>query len=574
MLLVRERPQLRLHATISTPNGNYYRWGPDEHVVGRSSSGLGFGTTMPGGFDQAGLVLPRNPSFAYQDLQELSTVTIRGAGGRVAWQGRMESTPRTSGDQMAISPGLVGWQAHLDDDTSARMIYVDTAFGSWQGITNTRKIFLTSHAIDGDDADTGPDWSTYQPAMVLTITGAWNRQHVCEAWYDAKGLPIAALQYAWKINNLVNAGDANWSWNAGLSSDDNFSGTDFAAPPASGGLRAAGPGAGTLTATVMSRLWAAIQLNYGVAAGAEGSNYQLFWTLLGIIGTHTCPIYQTTPVSYATTPGQTVTVPAGPGVLCSDVEAHAVGTWAPKLRFSTGVNGTIKPSGFVIRQLVFSDPTTASAIIKGANQYELRDWAVWEGPTYYSNDYGQRGRKWKARVHEANLQETGPQASRLFNGVVVTFQDWAGISRTVGPPNSNANFIDATLVDPDPGNPANELGIKKWAHVEMQTGTPAAAIQTGGQFLKYQKLVDTSGQATLTGHVEDADTGVWHPAWAVRAGDVIMFPDAGDFSYRRIVKTAYDDSGKQNALQLDAPPDGMQELLERLSIVLTPTGFS
>ena len=43
----------------------------------------------------------------------------------MAWQGRLERAPRVSGDQMAVSPAAVGWQAHLEDDKSAVEIYVD-----------------------------------------------------------------------------------------------------------------------------------------------------------------------------------------------------------------------------------------------------------------------------------------------------------------------------------------------------------------------------------------------------------------------------------------------------------------
>ncbi len=80
---------------------------------------------MPGGFEQAALTLPRKPGIDYPDLTEFSKVTIRGAGGKIAWQGRLETTPRTSGDQLAISPGLTGYQAALADNNAAREIYID-----------------------------------------------------------------------------------------------------------------------------------------------------------------------------------------------------------------------------------------------------------------------------------------------------------------------------------------------------------------------------------------------------------------------------------------------------------------
>jgi len=97
----------------------------------------------------------------------------------------------------------------------------------------------------------------------------------------------------------------------------------------------------------------------------------------------------------------------------------------------------------------------------------------------------------------------------------------------------------------------------------MGTGTFNGAIQLGQKFLQLQKQLDSSGQATLTGHVQDTHR-IWWPAWEVRAGDQIIFADVNDAKYRRIVNTSYEHSTVTNTLQLDAPPDSMQALLERL----------
>ena len=107
MLLVRELPPLRLHATVDTPNGSHYRWGPDEPDPSNVASGITFSTTMPGGFDQANLTLARDPAVGYQDMQQLSMVRIRGVGNRIAWEGRMETEPQSSGDQMTDRKSVV-----------------------------------------------------------------------------------------------------------------------------------------------------------------------------------------------------------------------------------------------------------------------------------------------------------------------------------------------------------------------------------------------------------------------------------------------------------------------------------
>jgi hypothetical protein len=564
-ILVRERPPLRLHATISTPAGGYYAWSPDAHLPSRAMSGLSFSTAMPGGFDQANLVLTRDPSFDYNDLQELSTVTIRGAGGRTVWEGRMETAPRTSGDQMSISPGLVGWQAHLSDNASARQIYCDIDLSNWLGASAQRKINLTNAKIDEDDGSSGPDWTTSKPALVTGWGSSWTRAHVSELWYDAKGLPIKTVNFT--TNNppdnvgayVINPGDANWNYVAILATDDVATAYNSTANLLTAGVRT-----GTISAPDSSRKWALLQLIYNPAAGNDGVNYAIYWTQMVVLGVHTVPYVIPAGVSDVTFCG----------MLASSLEVDILRNWAPRLAFTTtGASPSIRPSTFLIPQVRWLDMTTPAAMVKEVNQYELRDWAVWEGPTYYSNAFNARGRFWQARVRTSQLSDTGPQASRLFNGVVVTYTDVTGVSRSVGPVGSGAAVTDAGLSDPDPLNPVNELGIRKWAQLSMQTSVAAAAIQVGTRFLQYQKLLNTAGQATLVGHVQDMN-GNWWPTDTVRAGDQISFVDANDFSFRRIVSTSFDDTSKTNTIQLDSPPDGMQALLERFAAQLTPSGFS
>jgi hypothetical protein len=263
------------------------------------------------------------------------------------------------------------------------------------------------------------------------------------------------------------------------------------------------------------------------------------------------------------------------GFYASDIAVHAVGKWAPKIAI-----GRITQTSFLIKQMAFLEPTTAAEIIKQATRFELPDWAVWEGPAFYMNPRGERGNKWKARIGPAQLQETGPQISRLWNGVVVQYTDAAGNARTVGPPGfagGSTETEDTLLQDSSAENPLNnskgEAIVRKWALLTMGTSSREGAKKVGRIFLAESRQLDRSGQATLTGHVEDRN-GTWWPAWMVRAGDEISFVDAAEPAYRRIVSTSYNDGGKQNQLQLEQPPDSLQALLERLSVALVPLGLS
>jgi hypothetical protein len=64
-----------------------------------------------------------------------------------------------------------------------------------------------------------------------------------------------------------------------------------------------------------------------------------------------------------------------------------------------------------------------------------------------------------------------------------------------------------------------------------------------------------------------------HPYWAPRAGDEIAFVDASDKSYRRIIRTEKDHDSRTVSFDLDAPPEGLAQLLERLGVVLVPLGI-
>lgn len=560
-LTVRERAPLRLHVTIDTPSGRSFRWGRDETDAQNAVGDLTFSSTAPGGFEQASASLARRIVHDFPDLEELSTVTIRGAGGEVAGEYRLEGSPRQWGQQSGVQPQLNGWQNHLQDDNSAREIYLDCEQTRFQGASVQRKLNLLGSSIDTDDPSNTPDATTGEPALATQFAGGWGREHDCEAWYDANGIDLGHLYYAWKVGAITST-DTNWFWQAFLSTNDVVGAADL-----SGNLRGAGPGTGVVNASGAGKKFAAAQLVYLAADPSStdgGITYTVYWTYLGVVGRHGLPIQGT------------LTATGGIGLLASDVIAHAVGAWAPKLAFTTGADGTIQPTSFVIPQLAFPDPTTVSAIIQQAASFELLDWFVWENKTFWLNEQGDypRARHWRARTGPAQLQDTGPQISQIYNGVIVQFTDGGGVTRSVGPPGSGCNVEDASLADADPLNPANEAGIRRYPPpLQMGIGEAGGAINVGVRFLQEQKQINTSGNATLTGHVED-DRGVLWPYWKVRGGDTVEFVDAADTSPRRIVRAEPNDASKSVGVSLDAPPDGMQQLLARLGVKFAAAGIS
>jgi len=566
-----ERPPLRLIGEVEMPGGLFQRWAEDDDDPGDIPGNLTFSTTMPGGFETGATSLPRTIARNYSDVGEFITVRWKGVGGQIAYEGRIQSSPRDVSDQQTISPEIVGWQAHLDDDSSAREIYIDTDFNQWQPQSLQKKI-NDAPTMDYEDATVGPDPGPATspgsglPALITQLSGPWSRHRTCRAMYDSRGIPIGSIGFAWNRkepvgSTLVDPSNTNWTWNLWVSDDD----VNFTNIEASANQRVAfgaGPGTGTLTSgSQYQHMFAFVQLDYGTSGGTS-STYGINWTNLSVMGTSGIPIQGA------------VSAVGGLGVLASDVIMNALSRWAPKIGFSTGVLGTITPTSFSIPQCAFPDPTTVSNIISEVIKFDLQDWAVWEGPTFFLQPWGSGGRFWQSRVREAQLQDAGPSVDRSYNGVVVTYTDALGIARSVGPPGSSCQYTDSSLFDPDPMNPCNLAGIvRNSPPFSLGTADIFTAIATGARYLQELKQKSTAGSASLVGYIEDSTTGLEWPAWMVRAGDWISFLDAANTDFRRITRTSYDDATKTNALTLDAPPDDMQALLERTNVRLLRAGL-
>lgn len=554
---VRERPPVRVHLTGVTPGGREFRWGRDDRDPANVPSALQWSDTMPGGFDRLTCTLPRKPGLDYGDLVPLSTLTVRGAGAESLGEYRLERAPRVSGEQMSVTPEAKGWQAHLEDDRSVSMPYIDRDLSRWTGPGAQRRLNLINSGQPHQN-DASQAWDGSAAALALSVSGAWpaSPRPVCEAWYDAgAGNTIGgifAIFDGWA--------DGAFALYVRVASDPVVS-----AEESSGDIYTASSGAVDFAPTARHR-YGVLDWLYTAAGGADGTTFQVSLRALYVKGSHNLPLR-----FGATTYPETA---FSAGYLASDIVAHAVGRWAPLLRFSTGANGTIQPSSFVIPQAAFHDRTTVASIIDATGRYEMPDWAVWDEREFHYHARGARGRRWKARVAPSGLRETGPQIDRVWNGILVAYQDPDGSVRTVGPPGSGADFQDARLLDTDPTNPANQIpNLRRWDLLLMgEVSTPEGGVRTGQQFLRESRLLDTAGQMRFVGWVED-DRGVLWPYHAVRSGDTVEAVDAADPSPRRIVQTAKDDDARTCTVDLDSPPGGLAALLARMGVALVPLGL-
>jgi hypothetical protein len=98
-----------------------------------------------------------------------------------------------------------------------------------------------------------------------------------------------------------------------------------------------------------------------------------------------------------------------------------------------------------------------------------------------------------------------------------------------------------------------------------RVATNLGAEEAAERFLEQTKLLDGSGEATLTGFVED-EHGAEYPYYCVKSGDLFDPIDSSNPGYRYVINANRGRAARSNAIALDAPPDSFEALLERLDV--------
>src|SRR5258708_34463331 len=106
------------------PDGTEKRLGGDEPDAEQIPKGLGWGTTIPGGYADIAWDLARDPSVDYGDAKLFDEVEVRGIGTEKLYEGYDIAFPG-SDDQSTTTINAMGFQGKLKDNPVFNAIILD-----------------------------------------------------------------------------------------------------------------------------------------------------------------------------------------------------------------------------------------------------------------------------------------------------------------------------------------------------------------------------------------------------------------------------------------------------------------
>ena len=467
----------------------------------------------------------RRPDLTYYDLDRFAPFTVSGAGGALpAFDGYLSQRPMDRGQSYTFAPEAVGWSAHMKDDASFSMVYIDRQLSTWQGPGTQRQINLLN--ANTANLDTYSEQvSTDQggnPAIIFQATGPFPTTSISvgEVWYDAGSNNLISII---QTSRATSAGLTFPSGDAANSIAFFASVDDVASTTTSGSITVSG--AFTTSGLTPARFGIIHVQRSTAGGGTTGDTFSWMLENVAIIGNHGLTL-QKGPSGLS--PG------VDDGFFGADIVRDIITRAAPLL----GTSGIVEDS-FVVPQMVFNAPTDADTAVQAVNQYYQNDYGVYENREFFWRPPA-TGTQWHVRLGDgATLQDQGPQVETAINGVVVQYTDAAGTSRFAGPPSYGGDFTSSALQDLSSTNPANAYGRKRWALLQMQgLSTSAAAIDAGVNFLQANLARTTAGSITVVGFAKDSNGREW-PAWRIRSGDTVIVDDSSDTSSHYSLGTSW-----------------------------------
>lgn len=539
-LLVTEKPPLDLTVNLQASDGSgRSRWSASESDPRNRPRGIGFKSARFSGWTGGGCTLNRSILRDWPDLGLLDEMTITGAGGRNAYEGRLISKPRTTEGGHAWTIGAVGWMAHAKD-RKVPLLVIDRDLSKWRGPSRAAQASRTAAGFTAIDPKIRTDVTNGAASLALEITGAWaaGSKPDCQAWYDAGDLiTIGRVRATWSRGGNVGNADTNWDWRVLLYAGDDLTGI----AGNSGNLRAAGPDAVDLAATGSAR-FALIGLSYASGpAGVDGMVYDIPWADVRVIGTHGLAIR-----------GGTA---AEEGFYASDIIRYLVENYCPKLN-ADGV----QESTAIVTQLAPGRVSPYDAMLMC--NHSLWGLECWEGRTVHFAPTTLDDYDWQVKVSDPGVSVSyqGPAIEQLVNGIEVTYTDSGTQAQATLSPDQYSE-----LRDTDVDNPFNRAGYPGYGEITISKPIRKGdALAAGAAALAEYNRPRSPGTITVTGHVRDR-AGNWQPAYMMRGGERIqVIDDTGIRTPRLLVETDYGHDSRENTLSIDTSARSLDAALAEI----------
>jgi hypothetical protein len=472
--------------------------------------GLQWSNINPGGHERATFTLLGSWAAGFREVKPGNIVRIED-GGAELFTGRIDDRDPQVNTQEAVAVTAYGLGVRLKDNTFTE-IYVDRDFSRWKDPSVQRRLNLigANRGVQGFAVTT--DDTTGQPALITKIQGAWTTSSLptVEPRYDSGGIPLGSIYYAWKKTATVSEADVNWRWTVRLATRDLLDVAD-------GGINlvAAGPGTGTVDATLTDRECAALEMRYDTSAGGSANfEYAIAWTVLAVYGGH------------GLTKTGTDSATSARGFIASEIVRDIVS--------DTAVGGLITPrridaSTFVVTQLAFLKATRHEDAVTEASKYDSVDWGTWGAEDMFGpfSDPTQGYFDWKAKDtttphwtawrDECDEVDLRTELGAAYAGVIVGYTDASGSEQVETRTISGAPaLLDAGLAT-----------TSRTAIIDGGTLTQAGAQQLGDAFLALSNGNAVSrGQVTIFQPIRHLTRGLI-PPWHMRAdGSNLLLPDA------------------------------------------------
>jgi hypothetical protein len=508
------RPPLALSAVSIAADGSERIWYSGDKYAANRPQSLSFRTRIGEGFSDANLTLARRIDRDYNDLSLFNDLVLVGDDGQIAYEGRIGSTPRSTGGGHSIAVQTAGWMAHAKD-RKFREVYVDREMRQWHEPPLNRRAQIAAGpygqgkiqvAVDGS----GLIWSVPNEALPASEFG--------EIHYDAgPDVTVARVFYKGARTGSFATIDAA---SIQVADADSFATADTYALTLDDTVRQ--------QATTARRYVKIPVVTSGAVTPPIGTQQRM--SMVAVYGNHTVSLRS---------PGST----EPDGVYASDVIRDIASRFCPKLN-TAGVEDTT----LVIPHVVFRERTTpfdAFLLLNGPHGYEL---AVWEDKTLHFRPYDLSDYDWQVRMDQpgVDLSLQGDTTEGLANYVVVEFDNVATGQRDQVSPSDDSSLEDTTV-----DHPANQHGLD----VELTVGltfptTEEVAIAFGQSYLAEFNRPKNRGQITVQGHILDR-AGHWVQPWMVRCGQTVSVTDHPNDVPRLITETSYEHSTRTMTISTD-----------------------